>query len=72
VTIIKAAIATAISWISTKRRIEACGYPGQVIRGDCFIGRVFDDTQAGCMGQVHGRLEIVHDLQMLFNLDFLS
>ena len=26
--------------------MEACGYPGQVIRGDCFIGRVFDDTEA--------------------------
>ena len=25
---------------------EACGYPGQTFRGDCFIGRVFDDTQA--------------------------
>ena len=25
---------------------EACGYPGQTFRGDCFVGRVFDDTQA--------------------------
>ncbi|CAK9018217.1 unnamed protein product [Durusdinium trenchii] len=25
--------------------VQACGYPGQTIRGDCFIGRVFDDTQ---------------------------
>lgn len=25
--------------------IQACGYPGQVFRGDCFIGRVFDDTE---------------------------
>ena len=69
-TIIKAAIAPAISWISTKRRLEACGYPGQVIRGDCFIGRVFDDTQAGSLGEEHGRLEMVHDLQMLFASKF--
>lgn len=25
--------------------VQACGYPGQTIRGDCFIGRVFDDTE---------------------------
>ncbi|CAE7247263.1 Tnni3k [Symbiodinium pilosum] len=25
--------------------VQACGYPGQTFRGDCFIGRVFDDTQ---------------------------
>ena len=25
--------------------IQACGYVGQTFRGDCFIGRVFDDTE---------------------------
>lgn len=25
--------------------IQACGYPGQTFRGDCFLGRVFDDTE---------------------------
>jgi len=25
--------------------IQACGYHGQIFRGDCFIGRVFDDTE---------------------------
>lgn len=25
--------------------VQACGYPGQTFRGDCFIGRVFDDTE---------------------------
>jgi len=25
--------------------VQACGYPGQTFRGDCFVGRVFDDTQ---------------------------
>mmetsp|Transcript_7373 Transcript_7373/g.16830 ORF Transcript_7373/g.16830 Transcript_7373/m.16830 type:complete len:305 (-) Transcript_7373:257-1171(-) len=25
--------------------IQASGYPGQTFRGDCFIGRVFDDTE---------------------------
>lgn len=25
--------------------VQACGYPGQTFRGDCFIGRVFDDNE---------------------------
>lgn len=25
--------------------VQACGYPGQTFRGDCFFGRVFDDTE---------------------------
>lgn len=25
--------------------VQACGYPGQTFRGDCFIGRVYDDTE---------------------------
>eukprot|EP00811_Abedinium_folium_P000486 NODE_10445_length_1351_cov_6.040033.p1 GENE.NODE_10445_length_1351_cov_6.040033~~NODE_10445_length_1351_cov_6.040033.p1 ORF type:complete len:308 (+),score=77.17 NODE_10445_length_1351_cov_6.040033:82-1005(+) len=25
--------------------VQACGYVGQTFRGDCFIGRVFDDTE---------------------------
>jgi len=25
--------------------VQACGYPGQQFRGDCFIGRVYDDTE---------------------------
>jgi len=25
--------------------VQACGYIGQTFRGDCFIGRVFDDTE---------------------------
>mmetsp|Transcript_120853 Transcript_120853/g.376386 ORF Transcript_120853/g.376386 Transcript_120853/m.376386 type:complete len:305 (-) Transcript_120853:240-1154(-) len=25
--------------------VQACGYPGQTFRGDCFVGRVFDDTE---------------------------
>lgn len=25
--------------------VRACGYPGQTFRGDCFVGRVFDDTE---------------------------
>eukprot|EP00929_Paragymnodinium_shiwhaense_P003707 TRINITY_DN10430_c0_g1_i1.p1 TRINITY_DN10430_c0_g1~~TRINITY_DN10430_c0_g1_i1.p1 ORF type:complete len:306 (-),score=107.20 TRINITY_DN10430_c0_g1_i1:306-1223(-) len=25
--------------------VQACGYPGQTFRGDCFLGRVFDDTE---------------------------
>jgi len=25
--------------------VQACGYPGQTFRGDCFLGRIFDDTE---------------------------
>jgi hypothetical protein len=25
--------------------VQACGYPGQTFRGDCFIGRVMDDNE---------------------------
>jgi hypothetical protein len=25
--------------------VQACGYPAQTFRGDCFLGRVFDDTE---------------------------
>lgn len=25
--------------------VQACGYPSQTFRGDCFVGRVFDDTE---------------------------
>lgn len=25
--------------------VQACGYPAQTFRGDCFVGRVFDDTE---------------------------
>lgn len=25
--------------------VQACGYPGQTFRGDCFLGRVFDDNE---------------------------
>jgi len=25
--------------------VQACGYPGQTFRGDCFVGRIFDDTE---------------------------
>lgn len=25
--------------------VQAAGYPGQTFRGDCFVGRVFDDTE---------------------------
>eukprot|EP00440_Ansanella_granifera_P065397 gb/GFBE01070928.1/.p1 GENE.gb/GFBE01070928.1/~~gb/GFBE01070928.1/.p1 ORF type:complete len:305 (+),score=84.59 gb/GFBE01070928.1/:1-915(+) len=25
--------------------VQACGYPGQIFKGDCFIGRVFDDNE---------------------------
>jgi hypothetical protein len=25
--------------------VQACGYPGQTFRGDCFLGRVYDDTE---------------------------
>lgn len=24
--------------------VQACGYPGQTFRGDCFVGRVYDDN----------------------------
>merc|ERR1712137_643975 len=25
--------------------VQACGYPGQTFRGDCFLGQVFDDNE---------------------------
>lgn len=25
--------------------VQACGYPQQTFRGDCFLGRIFDDTE---------------------------
>ena len=36
----------ATRWQYNLKESEACGYPGQTFRGDCFVGRVFDDTQA--------------------------
>lgn len=25
--------------------VQSCGYPAQTFRGDCFVGRIFDDTE---------------------------